>query len=54
MKLRKFPTTILLVVVMLFISSIGCGSDKKALTPEKKEEQRQKMIKNAERERREG
>jgi len=35
------------------ISLSGCGGGKKEVTPEKKEEMRQKMIKNADRERRE-
>ena len=45
---------ILLVALISFAAFPGCGSSKKAPTPEQKEEQRQKMIKNAERERREG
>lgn len=44
----------LLFALISFISFAGCGSSKKAPTPEQKEEQRQKMIKNADRERREG
>ena len=54
MNLTKVLTAMLLVVAMVFTSSIGCGNDTKPMTPEKKEEQRQKMIKNAERQRREG
>jgi len=44
----------LLVAVLSITSFPGCGSGKEPPTPEKKEEMRQKMIKNAERERREG
>jgi hypothetical protein len=44
----------LLVAVLSITSFSGCGSSKKPPTSEQKEEQRQKMIKNAERERREG
>jgi hypothetical protein len=39
---------------MSFAWFAGCGSVKKTATPQQKEEQRQKLIKNAERERREG
>jgi hypothetical protein len=45
---------ILLIALLSFTSFAGCGSSKKAPTPEQKEEQRQKMIKNDERQRREG
>jgi hypothetical protein len=54
MNLSCSRTAILLIVVMSLPSFAGCGSSKKAPTPEQKEEQRQKMIKNADRERREG
>jgi hypothetical protein len=44
----------LLVAVLSVTSFAGCGSGKQPPAPEKKEEMRQKMIKNAERQRREG
>ena len=44
----------LLVAVLSIISFSGCGSSNKPASPEQKEEQRQKMIQNAERQRREG
>jgi hypothetical protein len=50
----RCPISILLIVVVSLTSFPGCGSSKKTATPEQKEELRQKMIKNAERERREG
>ena len=45
---------ILLIALMSLTSFSGCGSGKKSATPEQKEELRQKMIKNAERQQREG
>ena len=45
---------ILLIVMISLTSFAGCGGSKKTTTPEQKEEQRQKMIKNAERQQREG
>jgi hypothetical protein len=48
-------TIALFLVAILSITSFpGCGSGKEPPAPEKKEEMRQKMIKNAERQRREG
>jgi hypothetical protein len=54
--MKTYWTTmaVLLIALISLTSFAGCGSGKKAPTPEQKEEQRQKMIKNAERERREG
>jgi hypothetical protein len=54
--MRTYWTTmaVLLIALISLTSFAGCGSGKKTPTPEQKEEQRQKMIKNAERERREG
>jgi hypothetical protein len=43
-----------LVTVLSISSFAGCGRGTEPPTTEKKEEMRQKMIKNAERERREG
>jgi len=57
MNLSKSPTVILLIVVVLIsplISLAGCSGGAKTATPEQKEELRQKMIKNADRERKEG
>ena len=57
MSFSKSPAAILLIVVVSLsslVSLAGCGGGTKTATPEKKEEQRQKMIKNAERQRREG
>lgn len=57
MKLSKSPIAILLIVVMSLsslVSLAGCTGGTKSATPQQKEELRQKMIKNAERERREG
>jgi hypothetical protein len=45
---------ILLIALISFTSFSGCGSGKKPPTPEQKEELRQKMIKNAQRQQREG
>jgi hypothetical protein len=45
---------VLLIALISLTSFVGCGSAKKDATPEQKEEQRQKMIQNAERQRREG
>ena len=45
---------ILLIALLSLTPLAGCGSSKKAPTLEQKEEQRQKMINNAERQRREG
>ena len=54
--MKTYWTTmaVLLIALISLTSFAGCGSGKKPLTPEQKEEQRQKMIKNADRERREG
>jgi hypothetical protein len=46
-------TALRLIVLTSVIASAGCGG-KPTPTPQQKEEQRQKLIKNAERERREG
>jgi hypothetical protein len=57
MNLSKSPIAILLIVAMSlssFSSLAGCSGGTKTVTPQQKEELRQKMIKNAERERREG
>jgi hypothetical protein len=56
-RVRKFyrsAMAILLIALLSLTSFSGCGSSKKSPTPEQKEEQRQKMIQNAERQRREG
>ncbi len=53
MKSRRSSISILLVLVIMVTSFSACGT-KKAPTPQQKEAQRQKLIKNAERERREG
>jgi len=45
---------VLMIGLVSLVSLSGCGGGKKEATPEKKEEMRQKMIKNAERQRREG
>jgi hypothetical protein len=54
MNLSKLTAVTLLIVVTLSGSFAGCGSSKKEVTPQQKEELRQKLIKSAERERREG
>jgi hypothetical protein len=57
MNLSKSPiATLLIIAISLspFISLTGCSGNAKTVTPQQKEEQRQKMIKNAERQRREG
>jgi|tagenome__1003787_1003787.scaffolds.fasta_scaffold20982061_6 hypothetical protein len=57
MNLWKAPAPILLIVVMslsTLVSLSGCSGGTKTASPQQKEEQRQKMIKNADRERREG
>jgi ABC-type oligopeptide transport system substrate-binding subunit len=57
MKMSKSPIAILLIVVVSLsslVSFAGCSGGTKTATPEKKEEMRQKMIKNAERQKREG
>jgi hypothetical protein len=57
MNLWKLPAAILLIVVISLsslVSFTGCSGGTKTASPQQKEEQRQKMIKNAERERREG
>ena len=45
---------ILLIGLLSLTSFSGCGSGKKPPTPEQKEELRQKMINNAQRQQREG
>ena len=54
--MKTYWTTmaVLLIALISLTSFAGCGGAKKDATPEQKEEQRQKMIKNAEREQREG
>jgi len=54
--MKTYWTTmaVLLIALISLTSLAGCGSGKKDATPQQKEEQRQKMIKNADRERREG
>jgi hypothetical protein len=47
------PRTIVLIALISFSSLTGCGDGKQPITPEQKEQKRQKMIQNAERERRE-
>jgi hypothetical protein len=50
-----WTTTVIVLIALISLTSVaGCGSGKKSVTPEQKEELRQKMIKNADRERREG
>jgi hypothetical protein len=46
--------TTLLIGLVSFTSLSGCSGGKKEASPQQKEEMRQKMIKNAERQRREG
>jgi len=53
--IRQLCTLTVLIIGLSSLTSLsGCGGGKKEVTPEKKEEMRQKMIKNADRERREG
>jgi hypothetical protein len=57
MNLSRSPIAILLIVVVSLssLSSLaGCSGSTKTVTPQQKEEMRQKMIKNAERQQREG
>ena len=54
MKINWSAIVILLTVIMSLNSFSGCGSGAKTATPQQMEEHRQKHIKNAERERREG
>ena len=54
MKARRSPVCIVLIVVALSALFPGCGGAKKAATPEQREEMRQKAMKNADRQRREG
>jgi hypothetical protein len=52
---RLWPATAILLIALNSLTSIaGCGAGKKEVSPQQKEEMRQKMIKNAERQQREG
>jgi hypothetical protein len=53
MKSSHSATIILVTAWMTFLPLAGCGGKKNAPAPEQKEEQRQKLIKNAERMQRE-
>ena len=50
----RLPVSVFLIGVTLLAAFPGCSAGKKEVPPQQKEEMRQKMIKNAERQKREG